>query len=251
MYREAEAAFNKVIELQPDHSDTYYYLGRIYSEQNRFKAAASLLEKAMALGNNFTNAKDLLCTCNEGNRQWETRCRTLREKFFNHALGRQDERETILEGGNFYFRVKEYERAEKEYLMVIDRHPTLPEAYYHLGHTYFAMHNFEKGVEALSKAMELAPDNPVIYRDLGLVSINRGLVASAERFLLKAIELKPDDLELKEILGNIYFNNGKHEKAVGIYEHIITIKPDHKESVKNLSRAYQMLINHKLQVQTN
>jgi hypothetical protein len=253
MYHEAEGALNKVIELQPGHGDAYYYLGRIYSEQNRFKAAASLLEKAIALRNNSTGAKDLLSTCNERNRQWETRCRTLREKFFNHAVGKQDAKEIILEGGNFYFRVKEYERAEKEYLMAIDRHPALPEAYYHLGHTYFAMEDFEKGVQALSKAMELAPDNPVIYRDLGLVSINRGLVASAERFLLKAIELKPDDPELKEILAGIYFNNGEYEKAAGIYEHILIIKPGHEASVKNLSRAYRMLINHKLhaRMQTN
>jgi cytochrome c-type biogenesis protein CcmH/NrfG len=249
LYHEAESAFKKVIELQPDHSDTYYYLGRIYSEQNRFKAAASVLEKALALRSNFSQAKDLLCTCNERNRQWETRCRTLREKFFNHTSGKQDEKETILEAGNFYFRVKQYERAEKEYLMAIDRHPALPEAYYHLGHTYFAMQDFEKGVEALSKSMELAPDNPAIYRDLGLVSINRGLVASAERFLLKAIELKPDDLELKEILGNIYFTHGTYEKAVGMYEHILTIKPDHQSSVKNLSRAYQKLISGNLHAQ--
>jgi cytochrome c-type biogenesis protein CcmH/NrfG len=243
MYREAEAAFHRVIEMKPDHSDACYYVGRICSEQNRFAAAAPVLEKALALRNNFTSAKDLLDTCNQRNRQWETRCRTLREKFFNDALKRQDARETILGGGNFYFRVKDYERAEKEYLMAIDRHPALPEAYYHLGHTYFAMQDFERGVEALSKAMELAPENPVIYRDLGLVSSSRGLGASAERFLLKAIELNPDDLELKEILGNIYFNNGTYEKAAGIYEHILTIKPDHQESVKNLSRTYQKLIN--------
>jgi len=246
IYREAEAAFKQAIELNPDHSEACYYLGRIYHEQNRFKAAASILEKAIALGSDVTDAKDLLDACNERNRQWDSRCRKLREKFYRQALQGRYEKAAILEGGNFYFRVKDYERAKQEYLSVIDRHPALPEAHYHLGHTYFAMQDFEKGVESLSKAMELEPDNPAIYRDLGLVSIKRGLVGSAERFLLKAIELKPDDLELHEILGNLYFNNDQYEKAVEIYERILAIKPDHHESANNLGRAYRKLIDDSL-----
>lgn len=245
-YTDAEAAFKKVIDLKPDYSDPYYHLGKIYSEQNRFETAIPVLKQAISLKSNFTKAENLLKRCQERNQQWQEKCKEMREKFLKDPSQERDEKETILDAGNFYFRVKDYKRAEKEYLKVIDRHPALSEAYYHLGHTYFAMKDFEKGVEALSRAMELAPDNPVIYRDLGLVSIDRGLVESAERFFLKAIELKPDDLELKEILGNIYFNNSVFDKAITIYEEILTIKPDHKKLAKTLSIAYQKLIKKNL-----
>ncbi len=241
-YTDAEATLKKVIDLNPNCSDADYHLGKIYSEQNRFETAIPVLSQAIKLKNNFTKAKDLLKKCQERNQQWQERCKELREKFLKNTSQGRDEKEIILEAGNFYFRVKDYKRAAKEYLKVIDQHPNLPEAYYHLGHTYFAMKDFEKGVEALSKALELNPDNPVIYRDLGLVSIDRGMVESAERFILKAIELKPDDLELKELLGNIYFNNNMFNKAITIYEEILKSNPNRQEATKNLSLAYQALI---------
>ena len=245
-YADAEAALKKVMELKPDYADAYYHLGNIYSEQNRFKTGIPVLQQSTALKSNFTKAKYLLNKCQERKQRWEERCKELREKFSKNNSQMRDQKESILEAGNFYFRVKDYERAEKEYLKVIDRYPTLPEAYYHLGHTYFALKDFEKGVEALSKALEFAPDNPSIYRDLGLVSIDRGLVEAAERFFLKATELKPDDIELKEMLGNIYLNNSLFEKAIKIYEDIVAIKPDHKEVAKTLSIAYQKLISENL-----
>jgi tetratricopeptide (TPR) repeat protein len=241
-YTDAEAAFKKVIEQKPDYSDAYYYLGTIYSEQNRFKTAIPVLKQAITLKSNFTKARELLKKCQKRNQQWQERCERIREKFSKDPSEDKDEKEIILEAGNFYFRVKDYKQAEKEYLKAIDQYPTLPEVFYHLGHTYFAMKDFDKGVEALSKALELAPGNPVIYRDLGLISINRGLVESAERFFLKAIELKPDDLELKEILGNIYLNNSMFDKAITIYEEILKSNPNRLEATKNLSLAYQAVI---------
>ena len=241
-YPEAESAFKKVIELKPDHSDAHYYLGKIYTEQNRFENAISILKQAIALKGNSRKAGNLLKNCQDRNQQWEERCKMLREKFSKDSFPVRDKKEIILESGNFYFRVKDYKRAEREYLEVINQDPSLPEAHYHLGHTYFAMKDFDKGVEALSKALELSPNNPAIYRDLGLVSIDRGLMEAAEKFLLKALEFKPNDLELKETLGNIYFDNGTFDKAVKTYEEILATNPDYKELPKTLSIAYQKLI---------
>ncbi|MBW1853490.1 MAG: DUF115 domain-containing protein [Deltaproteobacteria bacterium] len=244
-YTDAETAFKKVIELKPDYGDAYYHLGKIYSEQNRFKTAIPVLKQAIALKSNFTKAKNLLKECRDRNHQWQERCEKITEKSLIDSSQGKDEKEIILEAGNFYFRVKDYKRAEREYLKVIDQYPSLSEAYYHLGHTYFAMKNFDKGVDALSIALELAPNNPAIYRDLGLVSIDRGLMEAAEKFLLKALEFKPNDLELKETLGNIYFNNGTFDKAVKTYEEILATNPDYKELPKTLSIAYQRLIERK------
>jgi len=250
-YTDAETAFKKVIDLKPDHSDAYYHLGKIYVEQNRFKTAVPILKQAISLKKKFPKAKDLLKRCQERNQQWQERCEKIREKFSKAPSQGRDENERILDAGSFYFRVKDYKRAEKEYLKVIGQHPSLPETYYHLGHTYFAMKDFDKGVETLSKALEFAPDNPVIYRDLGLVSIDRGLVESAENFFLKALELNPDDAEVKELLGNIYFNNGMFDKAVIIYEEVLAIRPDHKELVKTLSIAYQKQIRKNMHAREN
>ncbi|MBW1856396.1 MAG: DUF115 domain-containing protein, partial [Deltaproteobacteria bacterium] len=66
-YTDAEAAFKKVIELKPDHSDAHYYLGKIYSEQNRFKIAISILKQSIVLEDNSTRARNLLKKCRDRN----------------------------------------------------------------------------------------------------------------------------------------------------------------------------------------
>jgi tetratricopeptide (TPR) repeat protein len=242
-YSDAEAALHKTLELNPECGDAHYYLGEIYYEQNRFASAISALNKARALNSTLSNLQALLDACQERILQWERKCERIRSQFLTTLpSGKRDDKELLLEAGNFYFRVKNYIRAEKEYLKAIYENPNLSDAYYHLGHTYFAMNDFDRGVEALTSALNCSPDNPVIYRDLGLVSIDRGLLESAELFFLKALELKPDDLEVKELLGNIYFNSGLFDKAIPIYEDILTANPDHKEIAQTLSRAYQQII---------
>jgi tetratricopeptide (TPR) repeat protein len=247
-YPDAEAALHKTLELNPECGDAHYYLGKIYYEQNRFASAISTLNKARAFNSKLPNLQMLLEQCQERNQHWHGRGEEIRKRFLaNDPSDTGNEKERLLKAGNFYFGVKDYTRAEKEYLKAIYENPNLSDAYYHLGHTYFAMNDFDRGVDALTSALNCSPDNPAIYRDLGLVSIDRGLVEAAEKFLLKALELKPDDLELKETLGNIYFNNGRFDKAVKMYEDILSINPAYKELTKTLGIAYQKLISKNFQ----
>ena len=247
-YSEAEAALQKALDFNPECGDAHYYLGKIYSEQNRFKSAIIALNQAQELSGTTRKVTALLKECQERSLSWQKRCENIREQFLIQGpIEKDSEKETLLEAGNFYFKVRDYTSAEHHYKQVINQYPQLSSAHYHLAHTYFAMNRLDEGVESLSRALELSPDNPVIYRDLGLVSIDRGLVEAAEKFLLKALEFKPDDLELKEILGNIYFNNNLYDKAIRLYEDILKVNPDHKELAKTVSRAYKELINVNLQ----
>ena len=247
-YPDAEAALHKGLDFNPECGDAHYYLGKIYSEQNRFKSAVIALTQAQELKSTIGKVTTLLKECQEKSARWQERCEEIREQFLKqHSIEEDTEKEALLEAGNFYFRVRDYTSAEHHYKQVINQYPQLSSAHYHLAHTYFAMNRLDEGVESLSRALELSPDNPVIYRDLGLVSIDRGLVEAAEKFLLKALEFKPDDLELKEILGNIYFNNSLYDKAIRLYEDILKVNPDHKELAKTVSRAYKELINVNLQ----
>ncbi len=223
-------------------------LGKSTAEQNRFKSAIIALNQAQELNGTTSRVTTLLKDCQERSLRWQERCEEIRGQFLKqNSIEQNTEKKTLLEAGNFYFRVKDYTSAEHHYKQVISQHPQLSTAHYHLAHTYFAMNKLDEGVESLSRAMELSPDDPIIYRDLGLVSIDRGLVEAAEKFLLKALEFKPDDLELKEILGNIYFNNSLYDKAIRLYEEILKVNPDNNELVKTVSRAYKELLNVNLQ----
>ena len=54
-YSDAEAALHKVLDFNPECGDAHYYLGKIYSEQNRFKSAIIALNQAQELNSNPQN----------------------------------------------------------------------------------------------------------------------------------------------------------------------------------------------------
>lgn len=55
---DARAAFNKVLQLQPDHGEAYYWLGLIAVQQQQKEEACLLLRKALSSG--FEQAKSTI-----------------------------------------------------------------------------------------------------------------------------------------------------------------------------------------------
>ena len=138
-----------------------------------------------------------------------------------------------LESGYFYFRIKDFKRAEDAYLKAVKNQESVVRgqgagvaAYYGLAHTYLAMEDPEKAVDALEKAIEIEPDNPILYRDLGFIAFRNNDTASAEIFLTRAIELEPKAEELYKPLASLYMSLGEREKAISLYEDALLVNPD-------------------------
>jgi superkiller protein 3 len=54
---EAAAAFQKVLELDPNHAESYYFLGSLAVQQNKIPEAVTHLEKYLSM--NPTNAQNV------------------------------------------------------------------------------------------------------------------------------------------------------------------------------------------------
>jgi tetratricopeptide (TPR) repeat protein len=143
-----------------------------------------------------------------------------------------------LESGYFYFRIRNYDEAERAYQKAIeevtsnastkettDRVKQHSAAYYGLAHTYIAIGKMERAVEVFEKAIDIDPGNSIFYRDLGLIAIQNNDVAAAESFLNKAIELGPEDEGLYKLLGDLYLKTGYAQKAILLYEEAIKKYP--------------------------
>ena len=124
-YPDAEAALHKVLDFNPECGDAHYYLGKIYSEQNRFKSAIIALNQAQELKGTTGKVTTLLKECQERSLRWQERCEEIREQFLKqHSIEKDTEKETLLEAGNFYFRVRDYTSAEHHYKQVIKPVPS-------------------------------------------------------------------------------------------------------------------------------
>jgi tetratricopeptide (TPR) repeat protein len=228
--------------------EAHVALAEIYMKQFRFYEAREVLQKVPGHGpeagtvkKNITEkVETLLEQCNEKIKVWEER-KVEMKKLMDKS---ESEYGGNLDSGYFYFRVKDYERAEKAYIKAIESFEAanqskgLVEAYYGLAHTYMAMDNPEKSVVFLEKALEKDPANPALYRDLGLIAYQNNDMKPAELFLSKAIELAPEETELYKQLAGIYMSIGEREKAIALYENALQNNGENPEIQQDLAEIY-------------
>lgn len=227
----------------------YISLAEMYMKQFRYYKALEILQTVTAMGAEATDhggyVKKLLRTCNGKISQWHDRKRDMK-KSLKEA---EENYGSDLESGYFYFRIKDFERAEKAYLKAVGNEESGDRsqesdvaAYYGLAHTYLAMNDPEKAVGALEKAIETDPSNPILYRDMGLIAIQNNNVEPAEIFLSKAIELAPGEAELYRPLAGLYMSLGEREKAVTLYENALQANADNQLIRKGLAEIYKETI---------
>jgi len=228
------------------NTNVYLALAEAYLQQFRFYEAKEVLEEIEKRGAKGKNQKariaELLKVCDEKIREWEERKERM-GKLLEEAEANYG---SHLESGYFYFRTKDYERAEKAYLKAVEGAKEtgehLVEAYYGLAHTYLAVDDPEKAVDVFEKAIEVDGTNPILYRDLGLIAVQSNDFANAEVFFTKAIELAPHVPEVYEPLANLWVNIGETQKAISLYENALAVNPNDPTIQKDLAMLYERMI---------
>lgn len=249
-------------------------LAEMYLRQFRFYEAKEVLtgirnqvsgvSKKTKGKNQSEKITELIKECDEKIRSWEER----KERMTQLLKKAEENYGGDLESGYFYFRVKDYERAEKAYQKAISSqlsavskdnankevisdqqsilnkdNASLSAAYYGLAHVYIAKEEVEKAVEAFEKAVENDPKNPLPYRDLGMMAYQNNNIESAELFFTRAIELAPQAIELYKLLCDLYVGQSEYQKAISLYEDALLANPDNPVIQQELATLYKILIS--------
>lgn len=236
-YDTAIPLFERCLVEAPQHAEALYHLTSIHLMQGQYSAAQVLLQRHGQDQGQGRGLQKLRAVCQEKMARWEAKVRQVRQHSMQAATG--DALVALLEPGNFYFRVQNFARAAREYLKVVQTHPALPEAHYHLAHTYFEIGDVTAGLSALETVVHLCPDNTVVYRDLGFVAWQHGQYVDAERFFLKAIELDPNQASLHAMLGDIYVQQELWLQAAHAYEAVLRLEPQRSDVLQSLALLYQ------------
>jgi len=177
---EAEALYQKILALDPNHSDALHLLGIINGDFGRREQAVSLIERAIAL-----RPDGYLYYSNLGN--------VLR------AMGRFDEA------------VARYEQA-------IAVKPDYTEAYSNLGTALLDQGKYEAAVANFEKAIALKPDYAEAYCNLGIGAVDFDHLALAATHFRRAIAYRPDLAEAHYCLGQTLLRDGSFEEGWSEYD---------------------------------
>lgn len=164
--RDAEAAFQRAIDLDRRIARAHVGLATVYLHQGLAQRAAVVYEEA---------------------------CRLEPRNSLAH-----------LGAAQAYHTIGSPSRAIPHLELITRLEPRKPVAWYTLGKVYGDAHLSDKALAALRKAVELQPDQPDYWRDLGQLARHYTKIEEAEKAFNRALELQPRDPVTHYWLGQHY-----------------------------------------------
>jgi predicted TPR repeat methyltransferase len=200
---QAEAAYRKVLGVNPDHADANHFLGVIAFHVGMPEDSLVLIAKAIGI-----NPGKAIYYCNLGN--------TLQ------ALDRPDE-------------------AIDSHQKALSLSPNLSQSHNTLGFLLKEQGRLEVAVACFDKAIAINPDFAEAHSNRGIVLKKLGANEDAEESYRKAIAINPDYAEAHNNLGSTLRQLGRLDEAAASFHKAVAIKPGFAEAHSNLGNTLKEL----------
>lgn len=111
------------------------------------------------------------------------------------------------------------------------------------GNSYLRVNEFDKAVECYEKAVQMSPDDLTIYLKLGKAYKGKEDYANASQSLENYIASAPDDTDATILLGECYNKQGQYVKAQAQYERAIELDPSNDSAQRSLLETKNNILN--------
>jgi len=166
--QDARNYYQKVLELDPNHSQTLNNLGAIFLVLGERLKAKNCYEKVIELNPNYADAHNNL--------------------------------------GNILKELGEIEKAKECYEKAISINPNYLNAHYNLGTIFRELGERLKAKNCYEKVIELNPNYADAHNSLGVILKELGEIEKAKECYEKAIEIDPDLFSASSNFANIYIS---------------------------------------------
>jgi protein O-GlcNAc transferase len=201
--KDAQPAFQKVVELMPNDAEAHYNLGVILKSKGQLNQAATSYQRAITLKPDYAEAHS-----NLGN--------------------------TLKDLGQLKDALASYRRALKLKPDSADTHNNLGTALKDLGQLNDALTSYRQ-------AIALQPDFAWAHYNLGNAQKQLGQLDEALHSYRRAITLKPDFADAHNNLGSVFKDLGQFTDALDSYRRVLELKPDYAEAHNNLGAVLKDL----------
>jgi tetratricopeptide (TPR) repeat protein len=179
-YQDAINYYNKTIDINPKHTNSYYNLGLLLHEIKNYKEAIGCFEKTLETEPGFKNANNNL--------------------------------------GIIYYKLGENLKAITCYENEIQINPLNIEAYNNLGIVFYNLGEVQKARNFYEKAIQIEPDFKRAHNNLGILFYDIKETEKAINCFEKVLTIDPKNKEVNYNLGRIYQGIGNQMRAVENYQ---------------------------------
>jgi len=265
---QAEAIYQQILQIEPNHPDALHFLGVIALQTGKNELAAELISKAISitpfnsmylnLGNALRNQGKLDAAI-ESYRNALSMTPDYAEAHYNLALALQQQgnldsavesyRKALLikpdfadahnDLGNTLKDQGQLDLAIGSYRKALAIKPGFAEAYSNLANALKDQGQLDAAIECYRQALAIKPGYADAHNNLGIVFQQQGLFDAAVASCRQAIAIKPGYAEAYSNLGNALKDQGNIDAAIECYRQALAIKPDLAEAQSNYLLAAQ------------
>ncbi len=153
------------------------------------------------------------------------------QPYYN--LGYSNEFQSLYHEGIQHFKLKDYPKAEKSYILADQAYPYSGPLLNNLGYTQFIMGKFAASEENYKRAIEVDPDFSKTYNNYGILLAKKGLhddaIINYKMAVSKFDSSKTPMIEYAQYfinLGDVYLKAQKFDSAGLSYEAAISVAPE-------------------------
>ena len=203
-YSSAEDAFTRIISMEPDKVEAYFYLGYI-----NFKKENPNYEQS--------------------------------EYYYNEGLKRDPTNRDLLDYLSVtYLKQEKYEEAIDALTKIAEADED-KEVYLRIGKIYMDIEEYDNAMDAFDNAIAIDENYGEAYMEAGLLLFDD--LEAYERaipYLEEASKAFPDDDNLSKKLAKCYHKAGRLDSAIEQYIAVIEEQPDNLSAYYNLAGAYRI-----------
>ncbi|PYT18151.1 MAG: hypothetical protein DMG59_05295 [Acidobacteria bacterium] len=229
---EAEKAYKKVLDIEPENEDALTGLALVYSDLGDNKAASALLKK-VADKNPTPRSLQALAAAYEQMRDFGLAAETLRRALELNPPNAADLKRGMAQD---LMLDEQYPAALKVYQDLVDEEPSDSQSYLRMSQIYRQMHDFAKAREASDKARNAEPGNLEIrYNEVSIleaegktaeaIQLLKDILASTAKRSYNQSE-KASRVALLERLASMYREADQTEPAVETFRQMAELDPD-------------------------
>ena len=226
---EAEAAYRRLLALDPNDFESAYLLAISLQEQGKVAAAAAAYRGLIARAPGHVDAYNNLGVALKAMGRLEEAVAAYRE-----ALRlRGDHAASWSNLGNALKALGRQNEAEAAFRRAIEIKPDYAEVHHSLGALLLEMERPGEAEISLRAALSLKPDYPSALNYLGMASQERDRIDDAVALYLRAVAIDPEYADAHNNLGFAMRRLGRLDEAVARYGLAIVFKPDFPQAAMN------------------
>lgn len=158
-------------------------------------------------------------------------------------LGKQldtqpDNTHWLIERGNLYFLLHDFDLAVLDFTDAIKLDATLDDAYFGRGMALARSGQVKEGIADISVYIERNPKSSMAYTKRGVRYLWSGDDKRAEQDFVQALSLDPDNAEAHDDLGVIFARRGNYGQALDHFTRTVSIDPTYLKGYHNLAMVY-------------